>query len=289
MKETNALVNPQLIAFMAVVKYKTVHAAAKVVHLSQTAVTQRIRNLEKSINTTLFIRTRQGMTLTAEGEKLLRYCQAVFDYSNETLFDINEAGIESVQRVQISGPSSLMISRIIPHCVSIMKRFPHLYISFDVNDNDAVKYLREGKSQFSILIPEQVSSDMASKPLAPEKYHLVCSHQWKGRKLTDILNSERIIDFDEADQMTFSYLKQFNLQAARQDRLFVNRTESLATMLLEGYGYGVLTKEFSEPFLKNKTLIALNAGKTYDNPLVLCWYARPKPPSYFATILQAIQ
>src|SRR3990167_4910898 len=211
MKKNIALLNPQLEAFMAVAKYKTVHAAARVMHISQTAMTQRISSLEQKINSTLFVRTRQGMTLTADGEKLLRYSHAVLDYSNETLTDMQDAGLESVQRVQITGPSSIMTSRVIPRCMTIMKEFPLLYISFDVSDYDVISALRTGLSQFAVLAPEQVTLDMESKDLHPEKYQLVCSSKWKGRQLKQILKSERIIDFNECDQMTFDYLKEFNL------------------------------------------------------------------------------
>lgn len=289
MKKNSALLNPQLEAFMAVARYKSVHAAARAIHISQTAMTQRISSLEQKINTSLFVRTRQGMILTSEGEKLLRYCHAVADFSNETLAGMLNAGLDSVQRVQISGPSSIMESRIIPRCMKIMKQFRQLYISFDVNDVNAAAALRSGVSQFAILVTEQVAEDMESKNLMPEKYHLVCSQKWKGRKLIDILQSERIIDFDETDQMTFNYLKEFDLlKHANAERLFVNRTASLSRILMDGYGYGVLTKEFSKDLLESGELITLNSGKTYDNNLKLVWYDRPEPPKYFSAILNAI-
>lgn len=291
MKKNIALLNPNLEAFMAVAEHKTVRAGARAVHISQTAMTQRIHILEQKLNITLFVRTRQGMHLTSEGEKLLRYCHIVSDFSSVTLSDIMHAGIESVQRVKISGPSSIMISRIIPTCMKIMKQFPQLYITFDVNDsNNTVDLLRNGLCQFSILRPEQVTRDMASALLSPEKYMLVCTKKWKSRKLKDIIESERIIDFDESDLMTIHYLKQFDLlKSAQSDRLFVNRTESLSKMLIDGYGYGVLTKEFSKPFLENGDLIALNNGKTYDNSVALAWYARPEPSKYFLSIIDTIK
>jgi DNA-binding transcriptional LysR family regulator len=290
MKKHSNLLNPNLEAFMAVAKCKTVHAGARAVHISQTAMTQRILNLEQKLKTTLFIRTRQGMQLTSEGEKLLRYCHTVTDYSQETLMEMLNAGTASIQRVKISGPSSIMISRVIPSNMFIMKQFPQLYITFDINDTDeAITALRTGSSQFSILKPEQVTKDMESKLLTPEKYLLVCTSKWRKRKLNDILQSERIIDFDESDQMSINYLKQFHLgKYAQPDRLFVNRTESLSKMLLEGYGYGVLTKEFSKPFLEKKELITLNSGKTFDNFLKLAWYKRPEPPKYFLAIINSI-
>ncbi len=285
-----ALLNPHLEAFMAVAKHKTVHSGARAIHISQTAMTQRIHILEQKLKITLFVRTRLGMQLTSEGEKLLRYCHTVADFSHETLMEMMNAGMESIQRVKISGPSSIMISRIIPCGMLIMKQFPQLYITFDVNDtNDTIAALRTGFSQFSILKPEQVTRDMESKALAPEKYLLVCASKWKGRKLNDILQSERIIDFDESDQMTVNYLKQFDLlKHAQTDRLFVNRTESLSKMLIEGYGYGVLTKEFSKSLLENGDLITLNAGKTFDNFLMLAWYARPELPNYFSALINTI-
>lgn len=290
MKKNSTLLNPNLEAFIAVAECKTVHAGACAIHISQSAMTQRILSLEQKLQTTLFIRTRQGMQLTPEGEKLLRYCYTVTNFSHETLMEMLNAGIGSIQRVKISGPSSIMISRIIPRNTLIMKQFPQLYITFDINDTDEIiTALRTGSSQFSILKPEHVTKDMESKALTPEKYLLVCTSEWKNRKLSDILQSERIIDFDESDQMTINYLKQFNLfKYAQSDRLFVNRTESLSTMLIAGYGYGVLTKEFSQIFIENGELITLNSGKTIDNFLKLAWYTRPEPSKYFLAIINCI-
>lgn len=91
MKKNNALLNPNL-----------------------EAVTQRIHSLEQKLDITLFIRTRSDMQLTAEGEKLRRYCITIADYSNETLTEMMNAGINLIQRVKIAGPSILKSERITP-------------------------------------------------------------------------------------------------------------------------------------------------------------------------------
>ena len=87
-----SLLSPQLLAFIKIVKHKTVHAAAAEIFLTQTAVTQRIRSLERSLKTTLFIRTKKGMVLTQEGEALLRYCNATIELEEEALSSIKEIG-----------------------------------------------------------------------------------------------------------------------------------------------------------------------------------------------------
>lgn len=284
------LFNSNLEGFMAVARHGTVHAGARVLHISQIALTQRIQSLEQKLKVTLFIRTRQGMKLTSEGIKLLRYCHVVADLNHDVLNEFLHPGINTSQHIQISGPSSIMSSRIIPIGMKIMKLLPRLYINFDVNDSDEIiSKLRSGFTEFSILRPHKISNEMESKQLKPEKYLLVCTKKWKNRKLKDILSTERIIDFDEADQMTFTYLNAFNLfENIQSDRLFVNRTESLTQMLIAGCGYGVLTEEFSQSYLKSDALIALHQGKVFENELSLAWFKRPEMPSYFMAIIQAL-
>lgn len=290
MKNKLTLLSPQLEAFVAVTKHKSIHRGAKAIHLSQTAMTQRIHNLESKLGTTLFIRTRHGVQLTSEGEALLRYCHTISDLSGEALAHITGAGTITTIRISITGPTSIMTSRIIPQCLTVMKQFPQVLMTFDVNDTQhRVNMLRTGASQFAILEPENMPREVETKKLNSEKYLLVCSSRWKGRELNDIIHSERIIDFDEQDTMSINYLKYFNLyKLAKPERIFVNRTEPLAKMIVEGCGYGVLTEEFCKAYLESKQLVLLNSGKKYENRLALAWYARPAPPSYFLSLIKAI-
>ena len=285
-----SLLSPQLEAFLAIVKHKTVHAAAASIHLTQTAVTQRIRSLEMRIGTTLFIRTRRGMVLSPDGEVLLRYCHTVKDLEGVALAQIKGAGMTTDIQICLSGPTSIMRSRIIPQCIPVMKKFPHLLMHFDINDvENRTKSLRSGETQFAILSPEDIAPEMMSKVLRPERYVLVCSSDWKKRKTRDIIKSERIIDYDPVDQMTYHYLKYFNLfDLARHDRHFVNRTDALAMLLAAGCGYGVLTYEFSKPYIESKQLIVMNSGDLYENKIALAWYERHEPPKYFTSIIDAI-
>ena|SRR3989338_3699992 len=284
------LIDPQLKAFMAVAKYKTVHAAAEMIFLTQTAVTQRIHGLENRLKTSLFIRSRRGMALTPDGEALLRYCYAVQELEGNTLSKICKSGIETEVSVGINAASSIMQSRIIPQCLPVMSRFENLLMRFEMNDvENRHLSLRAGERQLAVLQPEQLSKEFCCKPLKPENYLLVCSAKWKKRTLKEILQQERIVDFDPLDQLTFKYLQHFDLfQWARQDRYFVNRTESIAQMVAGGYGYSLLTKEFAEPYVKTQQLMVLNKGQRYENAVYLAWYDRPQLPAYFSALIKAI-
>ena len=285
------LLDAQLVAFEAIVREGTVHGAAESLFLTQTAVTQRLRQLEQKLKATLFIRSRRGMLLTAEGEQLHRYCQRVTEMSSAVLTRIQGAGTLSNLRVKIAGPTSVMRSRIIPHCKEIMKKFPKLHMSFLIDDHiDISHQLKSGAFDLVILSPEHVTHEMVSKPLEPEQYLLVCSVQWAHRKLIDIISNEKIIDFGQDDQMTFSYLKKYDLlKYIQTERHFVNNTESIAQLFINELGYGVLSKEFAAPYIKSGELLVINENKSYLNPISLAWYPRPEQPDYFSAIIHAIK
>ena len=285
-----SLLGPQLEAFLAIVGDGTVQGASKVLGITQTGVTQRIRALEGQLTATLFTRTRRGMTLTHEGEALYRYCQGAQDLEGQAIAQIQRAGIATEVRVKISGPTSIMRSRVIPDCLPVMKEWKNLLLQFHVSDEpDLGVELRAARSQFVIVSPELVAREMDSKVLKPEKYVLVSSSRWKKRSITEIVQEERIIDFDPSDQMTFSYLRKFNLlDKARKDRYFANSTEAICEMFRAGLGYGVLSAEFAEPWLKQGQLIALNGSRYFENRLALAWYPRPQQSGYFDAVLGSI-
>ncbi|AUH72221.1 LysR family transcriptional regulator [Legionella sainthelensi] len=285
------LLDPQLIAFEAIVKEGTVHAAAESLFLTQTAVTQRLRQLEQKLKATLFIRSRRGMLLTIEGEQLHRYCQRVTEMGGAVLASIQGAGTLSNLRIKIAGPTSVMRSRIIPQCQSVMKEFPKLHITCLINDSfDISHQLKSGEFDLVILSPEQVTQEMESKSLMPEHYLLVCSAKWKDRGLIEILSHEKIIDFGQDDQMTFSYLKKYDLlQYIQTERHFINNTESIAQFFIHEFGYGVLSREFAAPYIQSGELIILNENQSYPNPISLAWYLRPEQPNYFSALIQTIK
>ncbi|KTD55703.1 chromosome replication initiation inhibitor protein [Legionella santicrucis] len=101
--------------------------------------------------------------------------------------------------------------------------------------------------------------------------------------------NKRVIDFDESDPMTLNYLKYYDLlKHIRPERHFVNVNESLLSLFINGYGFGVLSTELCQPYLDKKELVLLNSGLSYENKLVLAWYTRTGQPSYFSDVIDLI-
>lgn len=285
-----SLLSPSLEAFWAVVQKGTVLEAAKMVNLTQTGVTQRIRSLEKQLGVTLFTRSRKGMRLTNEGESLLRYVQAARDLEGDTLAKMSGKKSSAIVEVCISGTSTLMRSRIIPRASAVLKKHPQLRLRFDLTDTDSILgKLKTGFAQIVALSANQVGLELDSRMMPAERYVLVGPSAWKRRSLSDVLEKECIIDFDPNDTVTMDLLKKYKLnKKARAERHFANNIDALTSMIEQGVGYSVLTEEFAAKFIKDGSLISLEKGMHFDDPVALAWYPRSEMPQYFKELIEAI-
>ncbi len=282
--------NPELLAFQAVVKTGSVHAAALELGFTQTAITKRIQALEKDLSLTLFVRSRRGMKLTEDGTALLRHCKALIEL--EGVFHSQVQGYNrSENSMTIVGPTSTISTKIVQQCAPLYKKYPHLRLHLRSDDGqNVIEMVRRGEADFAITYNEAVPNEMQGKVLKPNLFYLVACPAWKGRRLHDILENERIIDFSENDAATIEYLKKHNLmQYVKKTRLYVNENEALIHLFSEGVGYGVLSEAVAKPHIESGKLILLNKAQVLEEPIVLVWYPRSKPPDYFSDIIKLIR
>jgi len=285
------LLTPQLQAFLAVMNHRSVSHAAGEVALTQTAVTQRIKALESHLGVTLFVRSRRGMAPTPDAFALKRYCDAVDELGGQLKATLNSGAGAAVSRIAITGPSSILRSRIIPSISAVLKQHTQVRVSFELSDleSGAVR-LRSGAADIAIVRPEDVVREFDSRLLRSERYILVGPSQWKSRRLQDIVSNEPIVDFDPTDRMTFLYLEKFGLgETGVGERHFVNNTDALAGLVASGFGYSVLAEEFAREWISRGTLVALNGGKAYEYKIAAAWYPRPVMSKHFRDLLSAVR
>ncbi len=285
-----SLLHPNLEAFLAVVKRSTVHGAALDIGLTQTGVTQRIRSLERQLGTTLFTRSRKGMRLTTEGEAFYRYCQGVRDLEGEFLAYLHGQSDEQTVRMHVTGPSSVMRSRVIPGAVKVLDHHDNLTFTFNLDDDrSGLEYLKSGRSQMAVLHRHEVVKELDSKLLKPLRYILVTCKAWETRSLREIIQSERIVDFNPSDDATFQYLKKHRLyDLAKKERHLANNTDALAMLVTEGCGYSVLSEDFASRLIERGEIVNKLPGKYHIIEFALAWYPRHEMPDYFRSIIKTI-
>ncbi len=285
-----SLLSPTLEAFWAVVQKGTVQEASHILGITQTGVTQRIRSLEKQLETTLFIRSRKGMKLTTEGESLLQYVKLSLENEGMTLSKIQKASFEHIIEIGISGPSSILRSRVIPNLLSQKSKYPKVRFRFDLSDGiENQEKLKTGQCDLAILEHHEVTKEMDSRILRAERFKLYVPKAWKKRKLLDIVENEAIIDFDPSDRMTYQYLEKYRLKnKAQPNRHYANNTDALLSMIEMGVGYSVLAEDFAKDAAKKGEIVDISPDQFFDYKIALAWYYRPEMPEYFKAIIKAI-
>ena len=278
-------------AFLAVTQNGTVHAAARLLKLTQTAVSRRILGLEDDLGVSLFLRSRRGMSLTDAGAALLSYCQQVIDLEGETLSQIAGNINASTISLVVQGHSSMMRARIIPAMSHCLQLHPRINIEYRLSDvTNGLSALKRGEADLVILQETDIADEFSSKKLRPERYILVGPSQWSTRNVAEIVQTERIIDFDPSDQITFELLKLSGLRnKARESRYFVNNTDALAAMVEGAFGYTALSADMAAPLIKANRLIRLDPSHHLDFTVAMAWMPRRFMPAYMQAVIRAVK
>lgn len=130
----------QLSTFLAVLRHGGINRAAKVLNLSQPAVTARIKNLEETIGKPLFERTPQGLHPTRDAELLVSYAER-FELL-ASLVERNLVDAQAHRRLIRIGASETVTQTWLPDFISrLHAEFPSMTVDINV---DISTNLREG-------------------------------------------------------------------------------------------------------------------------------------------------
>jgi DNA-binding transcriptional LysR family regulator len=172
-----SLSSNHLDAFMALVEMQNFTQAAAKIHITQSALSQRILNLEEELKITLFIRDRAGLKLTEEALSLVRYCQIRNSLEEEFLNDlISQHSSELRGVLKVGGFSSVMRSVIQPAVGKILMENQKLKLSLITREMlELPDMLKRGEIDYMILDDRLEREEM-------EKIHLGFEHNVLVRK-----------------------------------------------------------------------------------------------------------
>jgi DNA-binding transcriptional LysR family regulator len=117
-------------AFLKAATTLNMTEAAKELGLTQSALSQRIAQLESELSVTLFLREPRGLKLTESGERLLRFALLNEKFEDEMLSEITGASHEIAGVIRIAAYSSVLRSVIIPTLAPFMLKNPKVQVSF---------------------------------------------------------------------------------------------------------------------------------------------------------------
>ncbi|WP_084268863.1 LysR family transcriptional regulator [Oceanobacillus damuensis] len=166
---------------VVVVEEKSMTKAAKILHMSQPAVSQTIIEIEKQLNTRLFDRLNKKLILTYTGEVFYSYAQKILG-----LIDIAESSIKDITNVHTGkikiGASTTYGIYLLPKIIAeFQKQYKHIELEFTIDNTHIIEDLiLNHKIDIGIVEGLNYSADIKSKKLFDDNLSLICSidHDW---------------------------------------------------------------------------------------------------------------
>ncbi|MCM0648223.1 LysR family transcriptional regulator [Clostridium swellfunianum] len=94
-------------SFIKTVKQDSISKAAKNLHMTQSALSQQLQALEKSLNAKLLIRSNKGVNLTDEGEIVLSYAEALVNLYENMAKELDQCKKSELEEIKISACNSV--------------------------------------------------------------------------------------------------------------------------------------------------------------------------------------
>lgn len=125
--------------------------ASKQLFISQSAVSQSIKVLEKKLNQPLFIRSTKRVQLTPEGEILLKHIEPAMNLIKQGENQLLEANTLNGGQLRIGASDTICRYYLVPFLKDFHKKYPRVHIKVTNQTSIAcAKLLESGQVDFAI-------------------------------------------------------------------------------------------------------------------------------------------
>ncbi|WP_394833585.1 LysR substrate-binding domain-containing protein [Pendulispora rubella] len=145
-------IDPTLLpTFLAVRDAGRISAAAKIVHLSQPAVTAQIRKLEEALGVALFVRSARGVAPTRAGERLAAYARSVQRTLDEAASAVR-AGEEPLGALSLTASTTIAAHVLPPVLAKFRAAHPAIPLRLEVaNTEEVLAAVKSGRVPLGLV------------------------------------------------------------------------------------------------------------------------------------------
>ena len=150
--------------FYTVAKLQNISSAAKELDVTQPAVSRIISNIEKEYNTTLFFRSKNGVILTREGNRLYESIKSPFKQLEKIEADISENTLKETT-IHIGATATSLECILFKLLEDLKKKYPTINVRiYTDSSSNLLHKVEEGIIDFAfITTPYRISEELESK------------------------------------------------------------------------------------------------------------------------------
>ncbi|MFC2583308.1 MAG: LysR family transcriptional regulator [Lachnoanaerobaculum saburreum] len=127
--------------FFEVAKAGSISKAAKLLYISQPAISKSILRLEENLEIALFTRTSKGVSLTPEGQIFYEYLQNAFSAIEAGEIHLAKIKQFNIGKITIGTSNTLCKYILLPYLNKFMKENPHTMVSIFTQSSDRTSLL----------------------------------------------------------------------------------------------------------------------------------------------------
>lgn len=284
----------RLRTFVAVAELGTVSKAALHLHISQSALSRQIGELEQELRVGLFDRVGRRLVLTAIGEELLGDCRGVLGQvgSLRERAELLRLGDRGVLKVAAS-PQMIesVLSTFLPRYAM---RFPNVQVRLTEALGPAqVALLEHGEVHLGIRHDQGVDPRLASFPLRPDEVLAACTPSLHigSAETIDIgsLASYPLLLLDPGYSVRVQFDAACRLAEVKPNILFESRAPHTLLALAEaGHGVAIIPSLLRTDRRELRIFRVAHQGKPLREGLVIQWDKRRPVLSYAAGFREAL-
>lgn len=262
----------QLQTLVAVARASSFSKAAEDLSVTQSAISQSVKNLESKIGVKLFKRSGKKVVLTQEGEKLYGIAASFLSHLNDTLTEIQHDKDSMTGKVRIGTLMGVGKSWLAPELLSFAKDFPDLSLSISLGfHEDLIRDFENYRLDFLIL-PEAALPSVGEKVLlSEEKVTLVFPKDNPfniSNKITlEELASIPTILFEQEDHLYYSWCR-FKFGKTPKNintKYTINSHGNMLQAVREGLGIAVVPNHVLNRYFFKDELETLGQEFEVDN------------------------
>ena len=174
--------------------------ASEIMNISHSSLSRQISLLENELKTQLFFRNSKGLTLSPDGQKLLK---KVNDISLEIANIQNlTSSIEPIGKLRVAATNAFGTLWITPRIKKFISKYPKIQVALNLRDSEP-KVLHY-TSDIEVRMTESTSQDDIQTKISEFRYKIYASKQYIKEfgipKTIDDLNNHKIIAYGETAQ-----------------------------------------------------------------------------------------
>lgn len=259
-------------AFAAVIEEGGFERAAAKLCITQSAVSQRIKQLEHAWGDVLVIRESPPRA-TATGERLLRHHHQVRELEDELASELEPPDDERFRHLSLGVHTDSLSVWLFDALLPFIKEH-RVTVEILQNDQDRVlEFLRDGSASACISPQADPIQGCRATPIGTLRYFLVATREFQREFFPDGLTAggvsrAPVIHSDRNDRLQAQALAQVLPQGLADGPChYIPSTERYYELIRSGLGYGLVAEIQARGDLKSGSIVELDGRARLDLPL----------------------